>query len=698
MTICIRTLLAGAALVPILSAPMATTACAQATRAFDIAAGPLDAALVRFANQGAVQLLYTPDLVAGLRTEGVRGAYPATEALTRLLATSGLVAVESRPGVYVLRRTREQQAEAVADVEDVIVTGSLIRGPALTPSPVVSLTADQMNRAGHGSVSEALSALPQNFGGTATPTTFLTASDAGGSNSTLSTGVDLRGLGPDATLVLVNGRRLAGTGSRGEFTDVSALPNAAVERVDVLLDGASALYGSDAVGGVVNVILRRDFDGQETRIRAGSARGGAEELMVSHLVGRRWSSGSALLSYEHRDQSALSGSDREYTATGDLRPFGGTDRRGIFASPGNLVAFDPVSAGYVATYAIRPTAGATAQTPADFVAGAANLANRREGSDILPSQERQSAYARLRQGIGDRVELSADLRYSHRDFAFTTLAPAEILPVTAANPFFVSPNGAPVHQIAYSFINDLAPEQVTGTSRSLGATAGFDLALPGDWSLSAYGALAEERSHVTTPRLQYALLYEALGVRPDSPDTDYSPSRDGYFNPFGSGVNSALVTDLIGSGYSTTRQRSRVSSMNILADGSVWSLPGSDLKLAVGAQFRRETFDRSTQTYVSTLTPVDAAIAPQTRDIAAVFAEARLPLVGLSNARPLIRRLELSAAVRAEDYEDFGSTTNPKIGVLWSPSEPLSLRASWGTSFRAPSLNELNEAVLIGAT
>jgi len=699
MTMSIRTLLAGVALVPIVSAPLASSVHAQATVQFQIAGGPLEAALDLYASQTRIQLLYTADLLAGLTTVGVTGRHTPDVALDRLLQGSGVTWSRTRPGVIVLRRRTVEQAYDAADtVEDVIVTGTLIRGPGQSASPIVTLTADEIDRQGHGSVSEALSALPQNFGGTATPTTFLSASDAGGSNTTLSTGVNLRGLGSDSTLVLVNGRRLAGTGNRGEFADLSAMPNAAVQRVDVLLDGASALYGSDAVGGVVNVILRRDFEGQETRVRFGAAGGGAEDVMASHLLGRRWASGSALLSWEYRDQAALSGADRPYAATGDLRPFGGSDVRGIFASPGNLVAFDPVSAGYVATYAIRPDADGVANGPEDFVAGESNLANRREGSDTVPEQERHSVYARMRQGVGERLELSVDVRFSDRDFGFTNLAPAEILPVTIANPFFVSPTGARSHQIAYSFINDLEPSKVTGSSRSLGATAGFDLALPQDWALSAYGAWAEEQSHVTTPRLQFAYLYEALGVRPDSAATDYSPVRDGYFNPFGSGGNSRLVTDLIGSGYSTTRQRSRVYSVNALADGTVARLPGGEVKLAAGGQIRRQTFTRSTENYVSTLSPVTTAIAPQQRDIAAVFAEVRAPLFGAGNARPGLRNLELSVAFRAEDYEDFGSTTNPKLGLVWSPIEPLAFRASWGTSFRAPSLNELNETVVIGAT
>jgi hypothetical protein len=290
--------------------------------------------------------------------------------------------------------------------------------------------------------------------------------------------VNLRGLGADSTLVLVNGRRLAGTGLKGDFADVSALPTAAVERVDVLLDGASALYGSDAVGGVVNIILRRDFEGQETRLRAAAAKGGAEDLIVAHTAGRRWSTGGVVLSLEHGDQNALNAEDRAYTSTGDLRPFGGSDRRGLFALPGNIVGFDPVSGGFVSTFALRPGADGVANTPAEFVAGATNLANVREGVDLQLDQQRTAAYGAIDQRVGDRVKLTADLRLSERRFAFANIPPSTILTVSRANPFFVSPTGAPSHSIAYSFGPELGPSRRTGESRSVGVTAGAEIELP----------------------------------------------------------------------------------------------------------------------------------------------------------------------------------------------------------------------------
>ncbi len=146
---------------------------------------------------------------------------------------------------------------------------------------MVILGREALDQDGRATVADALAALPQNFGGTASETTLRTGADPLGTNASEASGVNLRGLGADATLVLVNGRRLAGTGLRGDFADVSSIPMSAVDRVEVLLDGASALYGSDAVGGVVNIVLKTRFDGAETRLLTGGAtQGGGQPVPV----------------------------------------------------------------------------------------------------------------------------------------------------------------------------------------------------------------------------------------------------------------------------------------------------------------------------------------------------------------------------------------------------------------------------------
>ncbi len=692
-------LLSGSAIIACVLS-ISAEACAQNARDFNIPRGALGDGLNAFATQSDQQLFFTGDLVAGLRTEGLRGRFARRDALARLLAGTGLTWSEPRPGVLYLRREdRASTADEVAQVEDVVVTGTLLRGAGDLASPVVVLDRAALDARGGGTVAEILAALPQNYAGTSTPVVQASGADRAGSNTVFATGLNLRGLGPTSTLTLVNGRRLAGAGNRAEFSDVSALPSAAVEGVDVLLDGASALYGSDAIAGVVNVRLRRAFDGQETRVRVAAARGGAEEVMASHLAGRSWSSGAAYASYEYQKTQPLSSRDRAFTRDGDLRPFGGTDHRGLNGVPGNLLVFNAATSSYQSLFAIRPGASGTAQGPSDFVAGAANLGAVNAGGDLVPAFERHSVYARASQSLGDRLDLSADLRVSQRDYELDGVPNSGVFTVTRANPWFVSPTGAASHTIGYSFLRDLGPVRQSGRARSLGVTAGFDYALPADWSLAGYLSYAEERAEIGVyNRTNSRLVNEALGTIADDPATAFSAASDGYLNLFGDGTrNSRAVLHFISSGFSEGIQTGRARSVNLLAQGPVWVLPGGSVDLAVGASWRQEGFGTRNRTFISTVAPVLSETPERNRELAAVFAELRAPIVGEGNRRAGVYSLDLSLAGRWERYDDFGETRNPKLGVVWGATEALRIRASWGRSFRAPALSQIADPTFFSA-
>lgn len=693
-------LLSGSAIVAC-AASISVTACAQDVREFNIPAGSLRDALNLFATQSDQQILFAGDLVAGRTTPGLAGRYASQDALERLLAGSGIAWTQGRPGVIFLRRGDALAvAEPVTALDDIVVTGTLLRASGNLASPLVRLNRDELDRRAAATVAEALVALPQNYAGTSTPISQAALSDAGGSNNVFSTGVNLRGLGGASTLVLVNGRRLAGTGSRAEFADISALPSAAVERVDVLLDGASALYGADAVAGVVNVIMRRTFDGQESRVRVAAAQGGAEELQVSQLIGRRWSSGAAYLSYEYQNGNPFSTADRPYTRDGDLRPFGGTDHRGFYSSPGNILALNTATSSFGVQYAIRPNASGTAQGPADFAAGQTNLQSGLLGVDLLPEFQRHSVYGRISQSLGDRLEVTGDVRYSQRTTDLSTAPSAGLFTVTRANPWFASPTGAASHQVAYSFVRDIGPARSHTESESLGLTLGARFDLSADWSVEGYLAEATERADFgNSNRINTRYLSEALGTIPDDPNTPYRADIDGYFNLFGDGsTNSRAVLDFIGSGYGEVHNRSRTRSANLLLQGTMMHLPGGDVSIALGAQVRDETFETRGATFLSAAAPLSFSSPKAERSIAAVFAETRIPIVGSENARRGIHGLDISIAARLEDYDDLGTTTNPKVGLVWSPAEAWVLRTSWGTSFRAGALSQLFDAPGVSPT
>jgi len=227
-----------AALLLASAAPVAAQSI-EATRHYEIPAGSLDRALREFARQSGQQILYPAALVAGRRSPGLSGDYGPEPALAALLRDTGLVHRRPRPNVFVLHDPAAGPSEETAQVtelEAIVVTGSYIRG-ASSPSPVTVLTRQDMDRRGMGTVAATLADLPQNFAGAAHEGSSGTGADRSFSNIGYATGLNLRGLGADATLVLVNGRRLSGTGVAGDFADVSSIPASAVKRVTVLLEG-----------------------------------------------------------------------------------------------------------------------------------------------------------------------------------------------------------------------------------------------------------------------------------------------------------------------------------------------------------------------------------------------------------------------------------------------------------------------------
>jgi outer membrane receptor protein involved in Fe transport len=344
-----------------------TSAAVAADKSLEINSpkGPLGPTIVRLAETFDIRVMAPTELVAGRVAPAISGRYTARQAIDRLLAGTGLETFQAATGVLVVRPARlpvsiQRSVSGAGPIEtdipiasldatsptandevtalEEIVVGTHLRGGRERASPVVTLGQGDIDRGGYVSVGDALLALPQTFGGTASDRTNAIGADATGTNAGRSTGVNLRGLGADATLVLVNGRRMAGAGIMADFSDVSGLPLSAVERIDVLLDGASALYGSDAVGGVVNIVMRDRYSGSETRARIGAAtQGGLAQRQLAQTYGKAWTNGSMVVSAEYQRTGNVRASDRAYLANADLREFGGADHRLYYAQPANIL-------------------------------------------------------------------------------------------------------------------------------------------------------------------------------------------------------------------------------------------------------------------------------------------------------------------------------------------------------------------------
>jgi iron complex outermembrane receptor protein len=327
--------LAGILAVLFLTASFTSRADADAKVRFDLPIETLDKALRDLALQAHCNIGYEPSVVAGLQAPAIKGDFTAAEALTRLLVGTRLVGmrvdedtirvVEKGQGILQSPGSARLSDEAgtgdsdagKSDISEIVVTGSHIRGVS-SAAPVIEIGRDEIDRSGYTSISDLMLSLPQNFGGGYSPSAAVANSPTNLRYSDNFTGAsvpNLRGLGPGSTLTLIDGHRMASGLSAGG-SDISSIPLDAVERIEVVTDGASSIYGSDAVAGVVNIILRKDYQGADTKISYGFAsQGGGSQREVSQLFGTSWSSGNIMIGYEHMQQDAVDAEDRAFTSS-----------------------------------------------------------------------------------------------------------------------------------------------------------------------------------------------------------------------------------------------------------------------------------------------------------------------------------------------------------------------------------------------
>ncbi len=220
-----------------------------------------------------------------------------------------------------------------SNLEEVVVTGSRIRGAKLVGSSSVTVDQDMLQHTTAVTVADILKQVPQ-FAPIGVNSTSNAVQGVNTSNLTRATALNLHGAGPVATLVLLDGHRMIASGQGGIYVDPSTIPAVALERVEIVPDGGSAIYGSDAIAGVVNLILRRNYDGAETSVRYGSAHGYSRK-QLSQIFGFSWAGGSLMAAYENIRNSNLAGSDRDFFRS-NLTASGGADYRSSFCSPGNI--------------------------------------------------------------------------------------------------------------------------------------------------------------------------------------------------------------------------------------------------------------------------------------------------------------------------------------------------------------------------
>jgi iron complex outermembrane recepter protein len=591
------------------------------------------------------------------------------------------------PGAALAQDAALEEAAESSDLptSEIIVTGSRVRGAAPVGSTVTTLGRQDIEQSGAVTIDRLIKELPQNF---ELGVTENSRGQSGGSgNIVYGNTVNLRGIGPYSTLVLIDGHRVT---YNSRSIDPSVLPSLGVERIEVIADGASAIYGSDAVAGVVNVIPRRSLDGGEVFGRAGISDDGAfHEYTLGAALGKVWDRGQVMIAYEHVERSNLSGDDRPFFVANQT-PFGGPDGRTTRCSPGTIV----VGSGAGAVRYAIPPGGVTPANAGSLVAGTRNLCEQQARQDLFPSQNYNSVNGTASYELTDWLTVSLDAFYSKREFYRRSPYSSNSFAVPETNAFFVLPPGVSLASLPacpasagvpagtrcltvdYA-ATELSPNDSWGSAESWQITPSVKVKLPYDFEFEALFGYGKTRDNSTSlTGLNNGAIAAAL--RSSNPDTAFDVFGLLRTNPSLYGT----LADQIFLAPTNGRLRTYEARLN----GPLFELPGGTVKIATG--YERQEFQVALgSARGGPTTPLTFRTFDRTVD--SVYAEVYIPLFGPSNATPGFERLELNAAVRYDKYSDVGSTTNPKFGINWMPVHWLKLRGSYGTSFRAPTLPEI---------
>jgi outer membrane receptor protein involved in Fe transport len=468
-------------------------------------------------------------------------------------ATQGRAPVTKAPAKTQLKKpTDKSAAPAATNLQTMTVTGTRIRG-GTTPSPVITIGSEQIRQEGFADLGEVIRSVPQNFSGGQNPGVIGAAGGVGNQNLTGGSALNLRGLGADASLTLLNGRRLA-YGGFTQAVDISAIPVEAVERMEIIPDGASAIYGSDAVGGVANVILKPDYEGVTLGARYGGATdGGLATREYTATAGATWTSGGLIATFKKADADPIYARQRSYTR----------------------YLFEPYT--------------------------------------IYGGSDSHSGLVSVHQSMGDVAELRLDALETKRDM--TSYAATQV----------------------GSYYRYSPEDKITLVSPSIAFN------LRNDWSLTLSGAYGKDDN------VYASHLVSTAGSLQIAQEHFYNKSR----------------------------------SYEIGAEGPVFPVGGGDARLAIGAGARKYGFHDVPKTSGSPFGGDES--------VRFAYAELDLPLVSPSSDIPGVHRLELSAAIRGEDYNSFGRVTTPKFGLIYDPTADVTFKTSWGKSFKAPTLSQRYE-------
>ena len=587
---------------------------------------------------------------------------------------------------WVASAAAQTSTPAPQRVDKIEVTGSNIkRIEGETALPITVYKREDIERTGASNAADLLDKLQLNSGAT------VNVSNGVGDGLTPGfAGASLRGLGPNNTLVLLNGRRLANYAFQGAAVDVNSIPLAAIERVEILKDGASAVYGTDAIGGVINFILRKDYAGIEgSYFKTNTDRGAGNNEKYSITGGYGDLSKDRfnfLVSVDKEKSDAVAASQRSFAKTG-LRADLDQVKTSGNAYPANIRAGSGRG---------NPTA-ATGCLPAKgsyFIVAQSNRNCRYDYTaalEIYPPIERQGAVARATFQLNADTQLFGEYTYTKNKATYASSeTPINDFSAAGDRPIifpasskwypgpFRRPDGSlatPVGDLAIAWRGKDAgrrtDEAVSEQSRIVVGIKGN----LGSWDYDSAFNHAESKvtdsytdGYLSEARLRAALLTGAINVF----------TLNGQDAAGQAALNGAKILGEV------RNSKGTVDSFDLKATSELMKLPAGMLAVALGAEARKEKFNDRPAPVLSSGDVLGAGGnypgANKDRNVTALFAEFNIPLA---------KDLEASFALRGDRYSDFGNSTNPKLAFRWTPMKALLVRGSVNTGFRAPSLPDL---------
>ena len=605
-----------------------------------------------------------------------------------------------------------QQAQPQAQsLERVTITGSNIRRTDQeTVAPVEVITREQIERSGQATIADVIKTIPSNLGGSYSES-FANSFASGAS------GISLRGLGQKSTLVLLNGRRTSGYGFaqnlQDTFVDFNSIPTSAIERVEILKDGASAIYGSDAIAGVINIILRKDYKGIEAGGSVGFFEGAndyrANLVMGFGDLGKDKFNVFGVFDYYKRDGLLLSdtkhGETRDYRGEDGGRNFQSLTAGGTWLNGNNRRAIAECTqyGGILFDAQSAIAAGLLTSTSAQNLPG-----NTWCGYDVnsalsaLPEQERFGFLGRGTYDFSATTQAFGEFAYSRVDnyqvftapfFAGTTglqQTPAGLRPFTynvtygpgvAGNPF--GSNSTFSGNLWNLGTRD--QETQSDTYRFLGglryAFAGWDFESALGWSKNEIDQNNLRRLSKTATSAAFGIPSNPIPGVAFPPNPVSTSSTVNLNNPSATqAASQSMLIDV------ARTAESELKFFDTRATTEFGSLPGGAIGVATGFEFRKEELKDMPDPRAVNGDVLGQGITATSadRDNLALYAEMALPFT---------RQLEGQVALRYDDYSDFGSATTPKLGLKFKATPELLFRANWGRGFRAPSLPEISPSV-----